>query len=47
MIQLLHDFDEGLFTTHPSRDLLEEDRRLHIMGEEMKRRWEAGVYNYK
>jgi hypothetical protein len=47
MIRLLRDFDEGLFTSHPSRDLLEEDKRLHIAAEETKRRWEAGIYNYK
>jgi ATP-dependent exoDNAse (exonuclease V) alpha subunit len=46
MIRLLRDFDERLFTTHPSRDLLEEDKKLHIAAEVTKRKWEAGLYNY-
>jgi hypothetical protein len=46
MIRLLRDFDERLFTTHPSRDLLEEDKRLHTAAEETKKKWEAGFYNY-
>lgn len=46
MIRLLRDFDERLFPTHPSRDLLEEDKRLHTAAEETKKKWEAGFYNY-
>ena len=47
MIRLLHDFDEQLFTTHPSRDLFEEDKRLHTAAEDTQKKWEAGFYNYK
>jgi PIF1-like helicase len=46
-IRLLREFDERLFTTHPSRDLMEEDKRLHKAAEETRKKWEAGVYNYK
>ena len=47
MIHLLCDFDERLFTTHPLQDLLEEDKRLHIVAEETKKRREARLYRYK
>jgi len=47
MIRLLCDFDKQLFTSHPSNNLLEEDKRLHIAAEQMKKKWEAGLYNYK
>jgi ATP-dependent exoDNAse (exonuclease V) alpha subunit len=47
MIRLLRGFDGRLFTTHPSRDLLEEDKRLHTAAEVTKNKWEAGLYNYR
>jgi len=46
-IRLLHDFDLKLFTTHPCMDLKDKDRRLQILVEETKEKWQAGFYKYE
>jgi hypothetical protein len=45
-IRLLREFEEKLFTTHPSVDLREEDKRLHIAANETKKKWRVGAYKY-
>jgi len=45
-IRLLRDFDESLFTHHPSEALREEDERLEVMDRETKERFELGTYSY-
>ena len=45
-IRLLRDYDPKLFTTHPSVDLREEDRRLTALVEETKQKWLLGYYKY-
>ena len=44
-IRLLRDFDEGLFTKHPSEDLRREDERLDMLTELTKEKWNAGFYD--
>lgn len=44
-IRLLRDFDDGLFTNHPSEDLREEDARLEDLDSETKDRFEAGYFS--
>ena len=44
-IRLLRDFDDSIFTRHPSEDLRQEDERLRILTEQTKQRWDAGFYN--
>jgi hypothetical protein len=42
-IRLLRDFDDALFTNHPSDDLRTEDIRLHEQDEETKQ-WHRNGY---
>ena len=44
-IRLLRDFDEGLFTRHPSEHLREEDIRLQKMDRATKLSWELARLN--
>ena len=44
-IRLLRDFDDSIFTRHPSEDLRQEDERLRILTEQTKQRWDTGFYN--
>ena len=44
-IRLLGDFDNELFTSHPSEDLRHEDRRLAEKSRITNDRWEHGLYN--
>lgn len=39
-IRLLRDFDERLFTQHPSEHLRQEDARLEDLDRKMRKRWE-------
>ncbi|KIM66471.1 hypothetical protein SCLCIDRAFT_110575 [Scleroderma citrinum Foug A] len=39
-IRLLRDFDERLFTHHPSEHLCMEDEQINKLGHRMKRKWE-------
>ena len=43
-IRLLRDFNDDLFTKHPSEDLRMEDARLTMLTEMTKDRWRAGFY---
>jgi hypothetical protein len=45
-IRLLRDFDDRIFTKHPSEDLRAEDERLSILAEETRIRFEGNYYNY-
>jgi hypothetical protein len=45
-IRLLRDFDDNLFTKHPSLDLKFEDGRLEGLIQQTKENWEAGRYNF-
>jgi ATP-dependent exoDNAse (exonuclease V) alpha subunit len=45
-IRLLREFEEKLFITHPSVDLREEDKWLHIAANETKKKWRVGAYKY-
>jgi len=40
-IRLLRDFDERLFTHHPSKYLCIEDERLDGLDRSMRAKWEA------
>ena len=44
-IRLLRDFDDDLFTKHPSEDLRVEDERLTTLTEMTKDRWDSGFYD--
>jgi hypothetical protein len=44
-IRLLRDFDDHIFTKHPSEDLRAEDVRLSILAEKTKTRFEEGYYS--
>ena len=44
-IRLLRDFDDDLFTKHPSEDLRIEDERLDKLTELTKEKWDAGFYD--
>lgn len=44
-IRLLGDFDDKLFTAHPSEDLRKEDIRLCERTRATKEAWELGLYN--
>ena len=46
-IRLLRDFDDKIFTRHPSEALIMEDARLESLTEDTKIRFEMGFYNYK
>ena len=45
-IRLLREFEEKLFTKHPSEDLRAEDERLQRLVQETKKKWAAGVFNF-
>lgn len=45
-IRLLRDFDDKIFTKHPSQHLRAEDERLAVLTQQTKLRFEAGIYNY-
>ncbi len=40
-IRLLRDFNDKLFTTHPSQDLRDEEVRLRGLADETKARWDV------
>lgn len=44
-IRLLRDFDDKLFTTHPSTELRAEDERLDKLDSTTKEMYEAGYFN--
>jgi hypothetical protein len=44
-IRLLRDFDDIIFTKHPSEDLRDEDEHLRVLTELTKERWDAGFYD--
>ena len=44
-IRLLRDFDDRLFTVHPSEDLKEEDERLQVLVKQTKENWNMGLYH--
>jgi hypothetical protein len=46
-IRLLRDFDDKIFTTHPSSDLRAEDARLKQLAEDTANKYEMGYYNYE
>lgn len=41
-IRLLRDFEDKLFTTHPSEELRKEDERLDLLAQSTIRRWREG-----
>ena len=45
-IRLLRDFDEKLFTTHPSEELRKEDERLDRLAEITARRFSEGEFDH-
>jgi hypothetical protein len=45
-IRLLRDFDDSIFTKHPSEYLQAGDTRLAELSEETKARFEAGSFSY-
>ena len=45
-IRLLRDFDDKIFMKHPSEHLRAEDIRLVALTQDMKVKFEAGMYNY-
>ena len=45
-IRLLRDFDDKLFTKHPSLNLKTEDDRLEMLTRQTKEKWKAGGYNF-
>ena len=45
-IRLLRDFNDKIFTRHPSEALRMEDARLDLLTEETKVRFEAGLYDW-
>ena len=46
MCLMCQDFDDKIFTKHPSEDLQAEDFRLVDLTRNMKVKFEAGMYNY-
>jgi len=46
-IRLLRDFDDTIFTRHPSEALRKEDERLNWLAKETKNKFETGFYNYQ
>ena len=46
MVRLLRDFDERLFTIHPSEHLRKEDDRLEILEKETMWRYNAGEFEH-
>jgi ATP-dependent exoDNAse (exonuclease V) alpha subunit len=45
-IRLLRDFDEQIFTRHPSTELRSEDERLDRLNTQTKAKYEMGTYNF-
>jgi ATP-dependent exoDNAse (exonuclease V) alpha subunit len=45
-IRLLRDFDDSIFTQHPSEALRLEDERLEWLAKDTEDKFEAGYYNY-
>ena len=45
-IRLWRDFDETIFTKHPSEDLQLEDKRLEILIKNSADRFDMGYYNF-
>ena len=45
-IHLLRDFDERIFTRHPSNELRDKDERLELLVAETKDKYDMGVYNF-
>jgi len=45
-IRLLRDFDDKIFTKHPSEHLQAEDAWLATLTEDTKMRFDAGVYKF-
>ena len=46
-VHLLRDFDDTIFTKHPSEDLRREDERLEILIKNTTARFETGYYEYE
>ena len=46
-VRLLRDFDDTIFTKHPSEDLRREDKRLEILIKNTTARFETGYYEYE
>ena len=44
-IRLLGDFDDESFTSYPSEDLRQEDRRLAEISKTTKESWECGLHD--
>jgi len=45
-IRLLREFDDLIFTKHPSEDLQAEDEQLSVLAEETQIWFEGNYYNY-
>jgi hypothetical protein len=45
-ICLLRDFDNNLFTIHPSEDLKEQDKRLKVLADQTEKDWQSGIYDF-
>jgi len=43
---LLREFDDLIFTKHPSEDLQAEDEQLSVLAEETQIWFEGNYYNY-
>ena len=46
-IQLLRDFDNTIFTRHPSEELRIEDARLRQLNDNTRSKFEMGYFNFK
>ena len=46
-VRLLRDFDDTIFTKHPSEDLRREDERLEILIKNTTARFETGYYEHE
>ena len=46
-IRLLRDFDDKIFTRHPSGHLQNEDERLTWLAQNTTDKFETGLYNYE
>ena len=46
-VRLLRDFDDTIFTRHPSEDLRREDERLELLIKNTAARFETGCYAYE
>jgi hypothetical protein len=44
---LLRDFDERIFTKHPSDELRDEDERLEQLATDIKNKYDMGLYDYE